>query len=221
MFAITFFLLLSTVHALSQKRHLPLEVSFDSGKTWRSLTNPQQPVPMAALLRVIGTDVPVVEVPSCALSSTLNVSLWYDDQSSKPFAISWDSAACDDNGSPPNDKFKISTNVRRMKRVNPEWAQFVVKETSQEDGDDKTESTNQKARGFFAKYGLYIMAFVGFALGHGIRKGLLELHEEAREEEAIKIAQTRSRSTQQVNIVAPRNRSTARSRKKHSKSSVK
>lgn len=75
-----------------------------------------------------------------------------------------------------------------------------------------------KRKGFFAKYGLYIMLFFGFALAQGIRKGMTELREEMEREEAAKASS--KKSTGQVKVVVPKRKGSVRNRKKSSASSA-
>lgn len=78
--------------------------------------------------------------------------------------------------------------------------------------EDERNGKSTRERGFFGKYGLYIMIFIGVALAQGIRRGLAELREELQREEAAKNQQ--KRPTGQLKIQVPKKKTSLRNRKK-------
>lgn len=201
-----------------KKEQVSLEASFDLGLTWEPYETPHNTAVKSMQLRLAGSNAPVIDVPQCALTTTLRVRIWVDNRALTPFGLSWENMACGESGAGDESEMADLTQVQHVRHDNPTWAPFIVKENSRlSEGDD--QSHEGKSKGIFSNYGLYILIFIAVALGQGIRLGLSELQEEARREENERIL-NRGQPAHQVRIVAPRNKSSARSRKK-SKSAMK
>lgn len=198
-----------------------VELSIDEGRTWQRHDEPPEWLPAMSLLRPEGSSSVFVRVPRCALMSSLQVQIWHLDDSNEEFGLSWESAGCDgiDETSYSMDGIHVKPTFRRTKSLEPLWWKYVHKRPSVE--ATVVDEKNRKSKGFFAKYGLYIMVAVGFAMAHGIRIGLSELHAEVQREEARIAAGTvsaRGRSdSESVHVVVPQTRKGVRQRKKATK----
>lgn len=192
-----------------------LQSSIDLGETWQRHEKPRTWAPPTGLVRLLDTSMPMILVPACALIASLEVTVWHPQADQTPFALSWESPSCD---SPPrNDTtITVSTRLRRARSYETQWVRYVHERPSP--GSEEGSTVDGKKQGFFSKYGLYIMGFVGFALAHGIRKGFAELQEESEREDAAAAAAAARERRQPDHpvVVIPRNRKAARSRKKSS-----
>lgn len=212
-------LLVSIIHtAVECKSEITLETSFDSGMTWHPHKSPHESPPPISLIRLSNTvESPIIQIPSCALiSPSLTIRIWKNDNSTQPFALSWENPTCYDEHH-HSTTTKISTKVMKIKRDKSVWADFVLTQSDNGiDDDDEIVTKLKKNKTKFMVYMPYILIFVGMALGHGIRKGYLDLQEEAQLEQDPR----RLVRPQQIKAATPRNnRSTLRSRKKNSTSS--
>lgn len=199
-----------------------LELSTDEGRTWQRYDEPREWVPPMSLLRPEGSSSVFVRVPRCALMSSVHVQIWRSDDSNEEFGLSWESAGCDsiDKTSYDMDGMHVKSTFRRTKSLEPLWWKYVRERSSVEEA--VVDKKNRKSKGFFDKYGLYIMVAVGFAMAHGIRIGLSELHAEVQREEARTAASgngsARARpDSDSVHVVVPQTRKGVRQRKKATK----
>lgn len=201
-----------------------VESSFDNGQTWQRYNERLNSAPVTGHLRPVGSSSVFVKVPHCAFASSLRVRVWrVNDDDGEPFGLSWESDGCyrrNDTVSVKMDEQNIVLTYQNLKQLKPRWWEHVHQRTVNAD-DSKDDGENQeKPRGFFAKYSLYIMLVVGFALGHGIRIGLAELHEEAERDEARIGASQRARPSEQIRVTVPQSRKSARLRKRSAKSVI-
>lgn len=195
-----------------------LELSVDEGRNWQRHDKLREPVPAMSLLRPAGSSSVFVQVPRCALTSPLHVQIWRLDGSDEAFGMSWEGAGCDDidKTSQTTEGTLVKPTFRGPKSIEPRWWGYIRERPSIEPTtiDDK----KVKSKGFFAKYGLFIMVAIGFALAHGIRIGFAELQAEVQREEARAAAganSARSRlESDSVHVVVPQTRKSVRQRKK-------
>lgn len=110
-----------------------------------------------------------------------------------------------------NDTPAISTQVRNPTYRKPEWVDYVHARSPP--GHVTAGADKRKKKGFFRKYGLYIIVSIGIALAHGIHSGIKDLQAEVRREEAA-AAQRQRRQTDQPSVVVSRNRKASRVRKR-------
>lgn len=136
------------------------------------------------------------------------------DSYGKALGLRWAAAkACDGQwsaGSGPD----LAVTEEVAKRIRPDWADYLSK-SAPDGGEKATEEEvvdTRKEKGFFGKYGLYIMGFVVYALARGIQTGFAQLKEEAESEEQEKLKERKPKG--QVRVVVPKRRQSTKSQRK-------
>lgn len=193
----------------------PLSFSMDQGNTWSPLSLPLKETSTSthAHLRH-GSDAlsSTLYVPRCALEDALRVSVVREKEGGKVLGLRWVAA----KGCGGRWKQRSSANLlvaeEAAMHLTPDWVPYLKKRTR--DGEEATTSEDKgtKEKGFFGKYGLYLMGFAIFALARGIQKGLAELSEELEREEAEKLKQ--KKPTGQVRVAVPRKKQSTKSQRK-------
>lgn len=207
-YSLVLFLLLSCASSLSS-----LYYSTDNLQTFHQL----HPFPSTSLLPhqiQISTsdspDSPSITLPSCLLNADLAISVFAD---SNPLFIRLDSPISPCPIPKPSPQLQLHT-VPLPTASRPQWYPLTVRVTPK-DEEDETQAQEQE-KGWWGTYGLYVMLFVGAALGQGIRKGMVELREEYEKEEAMK--EMRARQTPNFVVKVPRKGAKNRKPNKASKS---
>lgn len=195
-----------------------LDFSIDEGRTWQRHDKSLQWAPPVGLLRPEGSSSVFVQIPQCALTSSLYVYLWRLDSNSDPFALSWESVGCDiANKSSVEVGTQVKSIFRETTKHVPRWWRYV-RERSASAEETVVDKKSPESPGRFAKYGLFILVAIAFALAHGIRIGLSDLHDEFQREEVRPAAgptSARGRSTQEsVHVTVSQTKRGARQRKR-------
>lgn len=198
-----------------------LSLSLDGGETWRPLSEPvtSESLPEHVHLSTASeVTEPTLHLPRCAIEDALRVSVVREKRGGAVLGMRWARAkGCSGAWNGKEKGVVVAEEV--AKRVKPDWVPFL-KERGPDGGAEGKEGDGgkeKKENGFFGKYGLYIMGFVGIALAQGIKRGLAELREEMEREEADKLKERRP--TGKVKVVVPKRKQSAKSRKKGGASS--
>lgn len=203
------FLIFFTIRATGTQ--VEVEVSVDSGKTWASYSEPLPDAPAFANIRVSGSS-SFIRVPSCALKGSLVLQVWTDSSSERSIGMRWSSKFCDPSLSQAPDGIVVERITAQTRK--PEWLPYTFEEKKQ---DDELKTEAKEGKGFWGRYGLYIMLFFVVALAQGIRQGLAEQRMEMEREELEK---QRQRSSGSMRVVVPKRKAaTARKRALSTKSS--
>lgn len=204
--------------SLSRASAEKLSLSADGGETWRRLESPLAGASLPDYVRLrAGSDAsrPTLYVPRCAVEDALRVAVVREKRGGAVLGLRWTAARGCGGEWKDGEKGGVVVREEVARRLKPDWAAYLrerVSEGGEEGQRDGSEEEKRKKKGFFGKYGLYIMGFVGFALARGIQKGMAELREEMEREEADKLKERKR--TAQVKVVVPKRKQSAKTRRK-------
>lgn len=187
-----------------------LQLSADLGRSWQPFDSPLQSAPSSALVRLQRYPSTHLHLPSCALQGSLRIQVWRLPQSDQPLGLRWYSDVCHPHlVLPTGIVVEHLTPLRRK----PEWLSYTRRGEHLET-DNQTEHVKEPS--FFSKYGLYILLFIGIALGQGIRKGLAELREEMEREELEQKQKDQKQKdpSKRVKLVVPKRKHSGKTRKR-------
>lgn len=131
---------------------------------------------------------------------------WHRADDPTPFALRWYSPVCH-AGARKAQYARVNVVRRTTTRTAPDWASHAKRHVAH----NAKSSKEEKKKGFFSKYGIWIMLFIALALAHGIRIGLRELRDEMEREENAALRPTASErsSAGSVRVTVPRRKNAA------------
>lgn len=201
-FLCTFVILILQNHATASIAAIDLiTVSTDGGKSWMSAKSASIEADLSTIQLRAGDNV-LATAPACVR----DLEVWLDRKTEAPLGLQWQD--CDKFSQ--DKKFTVKTT--KPLRLRPRWADYI-KEIRTEAGVELGEEPAERKPGFAARYGLWVMLFIGAALARGIQKGIQELKEEVDRDEAEKREQRLKKQQQpRTTVVVPRRKESVRSR---------
>lgn len=192
--------------------HKSLEFSLDGGSTWLQKLPPNTvALPTFVKLR-LRDGKSFISLPACAAERG-------------PASIEWRGLGAlgvrDTELCATNDEEGFQHLYTDPIQLVPAWHKYMHdsgnsrRKRSTDDvndnGDEFDESaqgeSGKKRRGFWSKYGFYIVAFICFSLIQGIREGNAQYHQEMEEAARAEAAAKRSETGTKTSITVPRRKS--------------